>query len=78
MLAEWKGPESEMEAEKQARDRYAELVDKKFRAPLSEPELEELLHLKAYLDGVDAKFYEPIKQKLRTVLTKLRNPPLER
>lgn len=78
MLAERMGPEREMESEKQARDRYAELVDKKFRASLSEPEQAELLHLKAYLDEADAKFYEPIKQKLRTSLTKLRKPSLER
>ena len=78
MLADRKGPDREMEAEKQARDRYAALVDKKFRSSLSESEHAELSRLKVYLDEADAKFYKPIEQKLRTALTKLRKLHLER
>lgn len=67
-----------MEAERQARDRYAALVDKKFRSSLSDSEQAELSRLKVFLDEVDAKFYEPIERKLRTALTKLRKQSLER
>jgi hypothetical protein len=62
----------------QARDRYADLVDKKFRASLSEPERAELSRLQVYLDEIEAGFYEPIERKLESALTKLRQGPLKR
>lgn len=67
-------PNSErlVDAARQERDRYAELVDKKFQSPLTVSEQAELLRLQEYLDEADAKFYEPIEEKLESVLTKLR------
>ena len=62
----------------QARDRYSDLVDKKFRSSLSETEQAELSHLRVYLDEVDAGFYEPVERKLESVLTKLRESSLKR
>lgn len=61
-----------IDMESQARDRYAELVDKKFRFSLSEPEVAELSRLQVYLDEAEAGFYEPVERKLESVLTKLR------
>jgi hypothetical protein len=58
--------------ESQRRDRYAELVDKKFRSLLTETEQAELLQLQKHLDEVDSKFYEPIEKKLEIALAKLR------
>lgn len=58
--------------ERQARDRYADLVDKKFRSPLSESESAELSRLQVYLDEVEAGFYEPVERKLESILTRLR------
>jgi hypothetical protein len=61
-----------------ARDRYAELVDKKFRSSLSNSEQAELLRLQTYLDEADAKYYQPAERKLQSVLTKLRQRSLAR
>jgi hypothetical protein len=55
----------------QARDRYAELVDQKFRSSLTESEAAELLRLQVYLDEGDASFSEPVEERLESVLTKL-------
>jgi hypothetical protein len=65
-------------AENQARERHAELVDKKFRSSLSEIEQAELLRLQACLDQAEAKLYEPIERKLASALTKLRRSSLAR
>ena len=70
--------EKPVDIESQARDRYADLVDKKFRSSLSESEQAELLRLQVYLDQVEANFYEPIERKLESALTKLRQRPLKR
>jgi hypothetical protein len=70
--------EKPVDVESQARDRYADLVDKKFRSSLSESEQAELLRLQVYLDQVEANFYEPIERKLESALTKLRQRPLKR
>lgn len=70
--------EKPVDVESQARDRYADLVDKKFRSSLSESEQAELSRLRAYLDEVEANFYEPIERKLESALTKLRQRPLKR
>jgi hypothetical protein len=67
-----------IDPESQARDRYADLVDKKFRSSLSEPEKVELSRLQVYLDEVEAGFYEPVERKLESVLTKLRQRSLKR
>jgi hypothetical protein len=67
-----------IDPEIQARDRYADLVDKKFRSSLSEPERVELSRLQVYLDEVEAGFYEPVERKLESVLTKLRQGSLKR
>jgi hypothetical protein len=55
----------------QARDRHAELVDKKFGSSLSEEEQAELLRINVYLDEAEAKFYEPIEKKLELILADL-------
>jgi len=70
--------EKPVDMESQARDRYVELVDKKFRLPLSQSEQAELARLRAYLDQAETTFYEPIERKLESVLTKLRQRPLKR
>ncbi|HKI06730.1 MAG TPA: hypothetical protein VKK31_32430 [Thermoanaerobaculia bacterium] len=64
--------ENPIEMGRQARDRYAYLVDKKFSSTLSESEQEELSRLRVHLDEADAKFYEPIERHLESVLAKLR------
>lgn len=53
-----------------ARDRYAELIDKKFGSRLTEAEQAELLRLRAYLDEAESDFYEPIKKRLDLALAK--------
>jgi hypothetical protein len=70
--------EKPVDTESQARDRYADLVDKKFRSPLSPSEQAELSRLRVYLDEVETTFYEPIERKLESALTKLRQRPLKR
>jgi hypothetical protein len=70
--------EKPVDVESQARDRYAELVDKKFSSFLSKDEGEELVRLQTYLDEADAKFYEPIERKLESALTQLRRKSLKR
>ena len=70
--------ENPIDTERQARDRYADLVDEKFRSSLSESEEAELSRLRVYLDEIEGTFYEPIERKLESVLTKLRQRPLER
>ena len=57
---------------RQTRDRYADLVDKKFRSSLSELEQAELLRLQVHLDEAEAGFYEPVERRLESVLTRLR------
>jgi restriction endonuclease Mrr len=57
-----------------ARDRYAELVDKKFGSYLTEAEQAELLRLRAYLTEAESGFYEPIKKRLDLALAKLNSP----
>jgi hypothetical protein len=61
-----------------ARDRYSELVDKKFRSSLTSSEQAELLRLQTHLDEADAKYYEPAERRLQSVLTKLRQRALAR
>jgi hypothetical protein len=67
-----------IDPETQARDRYSDLVDKKFRSSLSDSERAELSRLQVYLDEVEAGFYEPVERKLESVLTKLRQRSLKR
>ena len=67
-----------VDLESQARNRSADLVDKKFHSSLAEPEKAELSNLQIYLDEVEAGFYEPIERKLESVLTKLRQGSLKR
>jgi len=71
-------PKPAVDVVAQARDRYAELVDKKFRSPLSPAEQEELKSLDAFLDESEAELYEPIERKLESVLAKLRQRSPER
>lgn len=66
------------DSEKQARERYVELVDKKFCSTLSESETAELQRLKTRMDGAEAKLYEPVESELETTLTKLRRRSLAR
>jgi hypothetical protein len=54
-----------------ARERYGDLVDKKFGASLGVDEERELKELKQTLDRADAPFYEPVKQRLRAELERL-------
>jgi hypothetical protein len=70
--------EKPVDVESQARDRYADLVDKRFRSSLSDTEQAELSRLRVYLDEAEATFYEPIERKLESALTKLRQRPLKR
>jgi hypothetical protein len=70
--------EKPIHVESQAHDRYADLVDKRFRSSLSEAEQAELSRLWVYLDEIETTFYEPIERKLESVLTKLRQQPLKR
>jgi len=67
-----------VDAELQARDRYASLVDKKFSSSLSESEKAELSRLQVDLDEAEAGFYEPIERKLESALTRLRQRPMKR
>lgn len=60
-----------IDPETQARDRYAALVDKKFLSALSEPEQAELSCIQAYLDEVEAGFYEPAERRLESILARL-------
>jgi hypothetical protein len=61
-----------MDGKSQARDRYTELVDQKFRSSLTQSEQAEMLRLQTCLDEADAKFYEPIEKRLDLTLSKLR------
>jgi cytoskeletal protein CcmA (bactofilin family) len=47
-------------------ERYSELVEKKYLNRLTEPEKAEMEELAAALSAVDAAFYEPILQRLRS------------
>jgi hypothetical protein len=67
-----------MADEERARERYAELVDKKFSSSLSESEEEELRRLQLCLDEAEAELYGPIEGELDAILTKLRRRSLER
>jgi hypothetical protein len=64
--------------EKRTRERYAELVDKKFCSALSESETAELQRLQTRLDEAEAKLYEPVERELEATLTKLRRRSLAR
>jgi hypothetical protein len=64
--------------EKRARERYAELVDKKFLSGLSESEKAELQSLQTCLDEAEAKLYEPVERELEVTLRKLRRRSLAR
>ena len=66
-------PEAPVDLERQARDRYAELVEKKYASALSAVEQAEMLRLQVYLDQAEARFYEPIERKLKSALMKLRH-----
>jgi hypothetical protein len=59
------------DSEKRARERYAELVDKRFCSALSESETAELQRLEARLDEAEAKLYEPVVRELESTLKKL-------
>jgi hypothetical protein len=50
---------------RQIRERYAELVNKKFQDTLTSGEKTELQRLADVLDQADAPFYEPLKNALR-------------
>jgi hypothetical protein len=52
----------------QARERHADLVDKKFGSFLTDAEQAELLRLRVYLDEADSEFYKPIEEKLDAAL----------
>lgn len=67
-----RAPKPFQDPEDQARDRYAELVDKKFHTQLAKSEQEELRGLQSYLDDAEAGLYEPAERKLESALTKLR------
>lgn len=60
------------DVENRARERHAELVDKKFCSALSESETVELQRLEACLDEAEAKLYEPVERELEDTLTKWR------
>jgi hypothetical protein len=47
-------------------------VDKSFLAQLSPDEQQELRDLSVYLDETEAELYEPIEQKLESILAMLR------
>lgn len=64
--------EQPIDLESQARDRYSELVEKKYASSLSDAERAEMLRLQPYLDEVEAEFYEPAKKMLSSALAKLR------
>ena len=66
------------DVEKRARERYAELVDKKFNSALSQSEKAELQRLETRLDEAEAKLYEPVEKELEAALTKLRRRSLAR
>ncbi len=66
------------DVEKRAHERYAELVDKKFRSALSESEKMEMQRLQARFDETEAKLYEPVERELEATLTKLRRRSLAR
>ena len=66
-------PEAPVDLERQARDRYAELVERKYASVLSAAEQAEMLRLQAYLDQAEAKFYKPIERKLKSTLMRLRH-----
>jgi hypothetical protein len=64
--------ERPIDVESQARNRYAELVEKKYASSLSQAEQTEMLRLQAYFDEIEAEFYEPAKKMLSSALAKLR------
>lgn len=61
-----------MKLNRQVRERYALLVEKKYASALSEVEQAEMMSLQTDLDRNEASFYEPIEGRLESVLTKLR------
>ena len=71
-LAHGTDPEAPVDLEPQARDRYSELVEKKYASALSAAEQAEMVRLQACLDRAEARYYEPIEMKLKSALTKLR------
>ena len=71
-------PKPSIDPGDQARDRYADLVDKKFRSSLSEDEQAELARLQTYLDEIETPFYEPIERKLKSALGELRQKSAKR
>jgi len=66
------------DVEMRARERYAELVDKKLSSALSESETAELQRLETRLDEAEAMLYEPVEKELEAALTKLRRRSLAR
>jgi hypothetical protein len=62
-----------LKVDRQAQDRYAALVEKKYSSSLSDAEREEMLRLQERLDRAEAPFYEPIQRRLESALTKLRH-----
>ena len=66
------------DVEMRARERYAELVDKKLSSALSESETAELQRLEKRLDEAEAMLYEPVEKELEAALTKLRRRSLAR
>jgi hypothetical protein len=65
-------PEQAVKLNRQVRERYALLVEKKYASSLSEVEVAEMTSLKEDLDRSEESFYEPIERRLESVLTKLR------
>jgi HJR/Mrr/RecB family endonuclease len=55
-----------------ARERYAELTDKRFLSQLDESETRELEQVESFLDTAEAPYYEPIKQRLRAIRDQIR------
>lgn len=54
------------------RDRYSELIDKKYFKGLSKEEKDELTELEAILDETEEPIYNPIKQILNKELSMLK------
>jgi TIR domain/Restriction endonuclease len=59
----------------QARDRYAELIDKRFSSNLSLDEQNELVLLEELFDEVEAPLYSPAIKRLKEIRDKLSSDP---
>ncbi|MCI0488499.1 MAG: hypothetical protein L0229_18075 [Blastocatellia bacterium] len=59
----------------QARERYAELIDKKFTTSLSSDEQKELSRLEKLMDETEAPLYEQTIERLKEIRDKLSSDP---